>query len=63
LPPAKVAETLAGRGIFGWHGDFYASQLVKAFNLKESGGLVRIGLTPYNTRDEIERTLEVVGAF
>jgi cysteine desulfurase family protein (TIGR01976 family) len=60
LPPIKVAESLAQKGVFVWHGDFYARQMVKSLNLAQSGGLVRVGLTPYNTKEEIDRTLEVV---
>jgi selenocysteine lyase/cysteine desulfurase len=61
--PAKVAEGLAQKGIFVWHGDFYAAQMVKSLNLEESGGLVRVGLAPYNTAGEIDRTLEIVSAI
>ncbi|MCF8067925.1 MAG: cysteine desulfurase-like protein [Desulfobacterales bacterium] len=60
VSPVKVAEQLAQKGIFVWDGDFYAAEMIKSLNLEESGGLVRVGLTPYNTVEEIDRTLEVV---
>lgn len=58
--PREVAEVLAERGIFVWDGDFFATQLIRVLGLRELGGLVRVGLAPYNTKEEIERTLEVI---
>lgn len=58
--PKEVAEYLAERGIFVWDGDFYASKLVRVLGLRESGGLVRVGLAPYNTMEEIDRTLDAI---
>ncbi len=54
--PLQVAEHLAGRGIFAWHGNFYALELTEALGL-EPAGLVRLGLLHYNTVDEVERLL------
>jgi cysteine desulfurase family protein (TIGR01976 family) len=58
--PREVAEYLAEKGIFLWDGDFFASKLVYVLGLRESGGLIRIGLAPYNTKEEIDRTLEAI---
>ena len=58
--PKDVAEYLGQKGIFVWNGDFYASKLVRVLGLREKGGLVRVGLAPYNTMEEIERTLEAI---
>ena len=58
--PKEVASDLGRRGIFVWDGDFYATTLVKRLGLAESGGLVRIGLAPYNTPEEVERLLEAI---
>jgi selenocysteine lyase/cysteine desulfurase len=49
-----VAEHLDRRGIFVWHGNFYALALSEALGL-EPAGMVRIGLLHYNTAAEIER--------
>ena len=57
IPPRHVAMHLAEKGIFVWAGGFYAVALMKSFGVAETGGLVRIGLAPYNTWEEIERTL------
>lgn len=60
IPPIQVAKTLAGKGIFVWAGGFYAVGLMKALGLSETGGMVRIGLAPYNTKEEIDRTLKEI---
>jgi len=58
--PNKVATLLAAKAICVWDGDFYASQFTRVMGLMESGGFVRIGLAPYNTEEELDRTLEVI---
>jgi selenocysteine lyase/cysteine desulfurase len=50
----KVAAELGEKGLFVWDGHFYAVRLVEILGLMNSGGLVRIGLSPYNTEEEIE---------
>jgi cysteine desulfurase family protein (TIGR01976 family) len=56
LPAKNVAGHLAERGIFVWHGNFYALMLSETLGL-EPDGMVRIGLLHYNTKDEIDRLL------
>ncbi len=51
----KVAAELGEKGLFVWDGHFYAVRLVEIFGLINSGGLVRVGLSPYNTEEEIGR--------
>lgn len=59
-----VALFLAERGIFVWDGDFYAIQIINhVLDLEKEGGLVRIGLAPYNTMEEIHRTIQAVKDF
>ncbi len=58
--PREVAEYLATKGLFVWDGDFFASKLIFVLGLRESGGLVRIGLAPYNTKEEIDRALAAI---
>jgi cysteine desulfurase family protein (TIGR01976 family) len=55
--PREVAARLADGGIAVWDGDFYATGLIERLGLVESGGVVRIGLTHYNTAAEVERLL------
>jgi len=60
IHPLEVAKRLAQQGIFVWAGSFYVVELMRALDLSEKGGMVRIGLAPYNTREEIERTLKAI---
>ena len=54
-----AVETLGQNGIFSWDGHFYAMTLVEKLD-PGPGGLIRVGLAPYNTRGEIERFLEII---
>jgi cysteine desulfurase family protein (TIGR01976 family) len=56
----QVAQHLAERAINVWSGDFYAVTIVEQLGLVENGGLVRVGFAPYNTMDEVDRTLAAV---
>lgn len=54
VSPREAAERLGRRGIAVWDGDFYATGLVERLGLAPDG-VVRIGLTHYNTRAEVDR--------
>ncbi len=54
--PAEVAEHLGERGIFVWHGDYYAIEVMRRLGLDE--GAVRVGIVHYNTAGEVDRLLE-----
>lgn len=58
--PTVIARHLAALGIYVWDGDFYATQFVNSLGLNEKGGLVRVGLAPYNTEEELDRTLAAI---
>ncbi len=60
LHAEEVAMQLARRGIFAWSGDFYAVTVVDRLDLRRQGGLVRLGLAPYNTEEEMDRTVAAV---
>ena len=61
---AEVGKFLAEKGLFVWNGDFYALEIVhNVLKLGEQGGLVRIGLAPYNTIQEVERLLAAIKEF
>lgn len=60
----EIAEFMAERGLFVWDGDFYAIEITNmVLKLLEQGGLVRIGLAPYNTMEDIDRTIQAVKDF
>ena len=54
VAPRAAAERLGARGIAVWDGDFYATGLIERLGLAPDG-VVRIGLTHYNTRAEVDR--------
>lgn len=54
VTPRAAAERLGSRGIAVWDGDFYATGLMERLGLAPDG-VVRIGLTHYNTRAEVDR--------
>ena len=58
--PYELAKALGDRGIFTWHGNFYALGLTERLGIESSGGLLRIGLVHYNTLDEINCLLTVL---
>jgi len=53
VSPRAAAEQLGERGIAVWDGDFYATGLIERLGLAPEG-VVRIGLTHYNTRAEVD---------
>ncbi|HET7472054.1 MAG TPA: cysteine desulfurase-like protein [Candidatus Limnocylindrales bacterium] len=61
VAPRAVAEALGEEGIAVWDGDFYATGLIERLGLLDSGGVVRIGLTHYNTSAEVDRLLAALG--
>jgi len=52
--PRAAAEALGRKGIAVWDGDFYATGLIERLGLAPDG-VVRIGLTHYNTPAEVDR--------
>ena len=59
LTASQLAEALGRKGIFSWHGNYYALNLSEALG-REPEGMVRIGLVHYNTREEIDRLLKAL---
>jgi cysteine desulfurase family protein (TIGR01976 family) len=60
IGPRAAAVALGRQGIATWDGDFYATGLIERLGLAEAGGLLRIGLTHYNTSDEVDRLVEAL---
>jgi cysteine desulfurase family protein (TIGR01976 family) len=57
VTPHEAAVALGEQGIAVWDGDFYATGLIDRLGLA-STGVLRIGLTHYNTRAEVDRLLD-----
>ena len=55
--PRAIATDLGNQGIFVWDGNYYAVSVTERLGLEHSGGMVRIGLAHYNTRQEVDRLL------
>ena len=62
VTPRAAAKRLGQRGIAVWDGDFYATGLIERLGLAPAG-VVRIGLTHYNTRAEVDRLADELEAI
>jgi len=58
-PSAHLADMLGKRGLFVWHGNYYAQNFSEYCGL-EPGGMVRVGAMHYNTPEEIDWLLDVL---
>jgi cysteine desulfurase family protein (TIGR01976 family) len=61
--PADVAKGLANHRINVWHGHNYGWEPVQRLGLLAAGGVVRVSLAQYNTREEIDYFLEKLEAI
>ncbi len=59
LSPRELSQRLDERGIFAWHGNYYAQPVTGALNL-EPEGAVRVGLLHYNTAEEVDRLVQAL---
>lgn len=57
ITPELAARRLAELGLCLWDGDFYAARAIDALGLRDAGGVLRMGVSLYNTDDEIDRLL------
>ena len=57
----EASRRLGRRGLLLWDGHFYAIRAVEVLGLAERGGLLRSGISLYNTREEIERLVGAIG--
>jgi cysteine desulfurase family protein (TIGR01976 family) len=55
--PRHVAAQLAERDIYVWDGNYYALAIAERLGVQAQGGMVRVGLAHYNTRDEVNRLI------
>ena len=58
--PSIIWRKLGDKGIFVWHGNYYALAVSEKLGVENSGGMVRVGLAHYNTREEVDRFLSVI---
>lgn len=60
--PDDVARALARDRIAVWSGDYYAVEIMAALGLDTRGGAVRVGVSSYNTADDVNRLFASVRA-
>jgi cysteine desulfurase family protein (TIGR01976 family) len=60
IVPASLVDLMNGEGIFCWAGHNYAWGVVHQLGIDPAHGVVRIGIASYNTRGEIDLTVESV---
>ncbi len=58
--PREIAELMAENNIYVGDGHCYALEPVKQLGLEEKGGVVRVGLSLYNTKKEADRLISVL---
>jgi cysteine desulfurase family protein (TIGR01976 family) len=60
VSPDEAARRLGAEGVFVWNGDFYATTVCDALGLSDCGGLIRAGVAPYTTSDDVQRLVDGV---
>lgn len=63
LVPSELASFLDQHGVYVWDGHSYGIDVIEWLGLEDKGGVVRIGPTHYNTVDEIDTALALIGDF
>lgn len=61
--PLQVCEQLAKKNICAWDGHFYAIRAIESLGLLERGGVTRLGISVYNTAEEIDFTLAEIATL
>ena len=61
--PEALSVELAKRGLFTYHGNYYALGATIALGLEESGGAVRAGYLHYTTTDEADRLSDALASL
>ena len=60
LSANNICKLLAKENICAWDGHFYAKKAIDKMGLREIGGVTRLGISCYNSIDEIDRTISVL---
>lgn len=58
--PDAVAKHMADDGIAVWSGHYYAVEPMRALDLLDAGGAVRIGFVHYHGPDDVDRVLDAL---
>jgi len=60
LTAEEICKKLGEKGICAWDGDFYARRGVEIMGLLDKGGVTRLGISVYNTMEEVKYTSETI---
>ncbi|HEY53108.1 MAG TPA: cysteine desulfurase-like protein [Caldilineae bacterium] len=58
--PDELSQRLGQLGIATYAGHMYAVAVIERLGLADRGGVLRVGLSHYNTRDEVDKLLEIL---
>jgi cysteine desulfurase family protein (TIGR01976 family) len=58
--PEQLAQAFAAQNVFVTNGNYYAVAISERLGVEQSGGMLRIGLTHYNTIEEVDFCLRVL---
>jgi len=58
--PNEICKILASYNICAWDGHFYALKAIQDLDLEKIGGVTRLGVSLYNTEEEIDRSIEII---
>lgn len=63
MDPEALATFLDQHGVYVWNGHSYALPVIEWLGLHDLGGVVRLGPTHYNTVDEVDTVVQLIGDF
>jgi selenocysteine lyase/cysteine desulfurase len=55
MAPDEVAARLGEQDICVWSGQAYAWELARALGIRDTGGAIRVSLSPYTAESDLER--------
>ena len=61
--PQEVCAFLAKHNICAWDSHFYALKAIQQLGLESKGGVTRLGISLYNTKNEIDTVVEAIKAI
>lgn len=59
----EICKKLGKVNICAWDGHFYALKAIQKLNLEKTGGVTRLGVSLYNSQEEINRTVKVISSL
>jgi selenocysteine lyase/cysteine desulfurase len=61
VPPDTLARAFAAQGVQVWNGHNYGLEPNRRLGVLETGGGVRVGPVHYNTAEEVDRVVDILG--